>query len=105
MTSVATKGSCVTAMVKISAGRRGARRAQRAAALGPLGAGGVARRCSRAGGGAVSRLISASLLLAVLLGDLLREALPRVERVVHRCRPGDGGADLLRHLGSQIGEL
>src|SRR5688572_4304547 len=135
MTSVATNGSWVTTIMKIRAGSRGARRAQsaerRSAPLGclPAASGAPPRGrssvvliaspsrlsrmsterdpCGGAAAGQWDPRPSPSRLLpvAVALGYVVREFLPAFERVVDRGLAGDRGADLLGHLGPQVGEL
>src|SRR5690349_7860073 len=97
MTSVATNGSCVTMIRKINAGRSGARVDHFAYFL--RGTGGGRSTTDR------SRVMTAMSLPLVLRGDLLREPLTVVQRVVHRHRTRDRRADLLRHLRAQVGEL
>src|SRR5437764_194112 len=96
MTKVATKGSWVMMIVNTSAGSSGARRAHSAARFGP--------RCAEVASGR-SRVWVAMSLALVLGRDLLGQCLSRRQRGVHSGRSGYRGADLLRHLGAQVGEL
>src|SRR5688572_8859509 len=102
MTSVATNGSCVTTMRKISAGSNGARVAHFRYFW--RGTGGGRSTTDRSSLFEVAPRTAISLPL-VLGGDLLSEPLTGVQRVVHRDRARDRRADLLRHLGAEVGEL
>src|SRR3954470_18132361 len=131
MTSVATKGSWVTMIVKISAGSRGARRAQsaeRRSAPSPRGGGvpsagrsarsrvtlmpllsgdsmpdGVVAARAPAGGG--PSLHSLRLPRPVEGGDVVSELLSPVERVGDGHLSRDRRADVLGDLRAEIGEL
>src|SRR5689334_17825459 len=105
MISVKTNGSWVTRIMKISAGRSGARRAQSPAArmaFPPPEAGAVVPAPAW-GSRAVLTLALASLL--VLLGHLFGGLLTLVQRLVDRLLPRDGGADVLRYPRTQVREL
>src|SRR3954452_10864381 len=128
MTSVATKGSWVTMIMKISAGSSGARRAQSADRRSAPPAGGPGGRTS-------SRLRSRVVLIAappgrgkvraarhtrrakgwwrssgrlplpVTRGDVVGQFLAPVERLLHGHPAGDGRADVLGHPRAEVGEL
>src|SRR5436305_10319317 len=82
-----------------SAGSSGARRAQAAARRGPL-------RAAVPGPTAVAvMVVLIGTSPVVLLGDGRGQLLALGQRVRHRHLTGDRRADLLGHLGAQIGEL
>src|SRR5690242_21871275 len=105
MISVKTNGSWVTRIMKISAGRSGARRAQSPAArraLPPPEAGAVVPAPAW---GSRAVLTSALASLLVLGGHLFGGLLALVERLVDRLLSGDGGADVLGNPRSEVREL
>src|SRR6266516_1455704 len=111
ITSVATKGSCVTMMRKTSAGSSGARRTHRCRAVvgAPVGVTHrSARWAARDGPTAVSvngvAIVGPPLLL-VQLADGLSQALTLVECALVRDLPGDRGTDRLRGACAEVGEL
>src|SRR3982751_3488573 len=103
MIKVPTNGSWVTPIMKMSAGRSGARRAQLPAermAVPPpeAGAGGPAPAS-----GSRAVLPSALASLLVLRGHLFGGLLTLVESGVHRRLARDRGADVLGHLRAEVG--
>src|SRR5690349_4687719 len=105
MIKVPTNGSWVTTIMKISAGRSGARRAQSPAlrmALSPPEAG--AEEPAPAWGSSAV-LTSALASLLVLLGHLFSGLLTLVERGVHRRLARDRGADVLGNPRAEVREL
>src|SRR3954469_7940346 len=94
-------GSCVTMIVKISAGSSGPRRFQRSrwseTDFWP-------RRVSVTGGGAVGALRTSSVLVAVVR-DGLGLRLRGLQGGVGRLMPGQHGGELLRDLGPEVLEL
>src|SRR3954453_22238091 len=130
ITSVTTKGSWVTMIMKISAGSSGARRAQSAdrrsappsggpggrtssrlrsrvvLIAAPPGRGMVrAARHTRRGTGWWWWRSSGRPSLAVARGDVVGQLLAPVERLLHGHPTGDGGADVLGHPRAEVGEL
>src|SRR5829696_5446932 len=129
--SVAMNGNCVTMMVKTRAGSNGARRAQspdrRKAPPVPADRLVCPRRllvsvatlmppppsshrrlpqtpaCGCAGSHGTGLGGSSGLPGAVALGDVVRELLPAFQRLVDAHLARDGGADVLRDLGAEIG--
>src|SRR5689334_6184859 len=57
------------------------------------------------GGGTVGWGGPERALLRVLVGHLLGQRLPGLEGLLDAGLTGDGGADLLRDLGAEVGEL
>src|SRR5690349_13786726 len=99
MTSVTMNGSCVTMIVKISAGRSGARRAQsldcRRTPLGRSGRASSRPLPTSVPTAVVMTLASFRRSGAVALGDVVRELLPAFQRFVDAHLPRDRGADVL----------
>src|SRR4051812_10471064 len=112
MISVPMNGSWVTRIMNIRAGSNGALRAQSPArcsevSLPPAGAGAWAPAPA---GRSTEVLIWHSFpdgpLLLVLRRDRrFRHLLPLVQSLVDGDLPGDRGADVLGHLGAEVGEL
>src|SRR4051794_15488018 len=129
MTSVATKGSWVTMIMKISAGSSGPRRAQSADRRSAPPSGGPGGRTSSRlrsrvvliaappGGGMVRAArhtrratgwwwrSSGRPSLAVARSDVVGQLLAPVERLLHGHPAGDGRADVLGHPRAEVGEL
>src|SRR4051794_26805231 len=114
ITSVTTNGSCVTTIMKTSAGNNGARRAQSEARRRPAegGPGGVAvpvpppvLSTASVMGVSPFRKPQSALPGAVAFGDVLGQFLTAVQGLVDAHLAGDRGADVLRHLGAEVGEL
>src|ERR1700733_7464975 len=111
MINVPTNGSCVTTIMKISAGRSGARRAQFPAtrmALPPPEAGAEVSAPawgSRAVLTVVSPMTCPSASLLVLSSHLLGRRLALVQCGVNRRLPRDRRADVLRDPRAEVGEL
>src|SRR5690349_5801368 len=93
--------------MKTRAGSSGARRTQPAARRAPDGVGAVVTSplFSATDVMSVAPRWSAVLAGSVALGDVVRELLPPVQRLVDAHLPGDGRADVLRDLGAEVGEL
>src|SRR5436305_15245110 len=105
MISVPTNGSWVTTIMKISAGRSGARRAQFPAtrmALPPPEAG---AEVPAPAWGSRAVLTSALASLLVLGGHLLGVLLALCQSLALRLLAGDCRTDVLRDLPSQVLEL
>src|SRR5688572_16810128 len=113
---VTRNGTWVTMMAKTSAGSSGARRTQRSLAPPLTGTGGGVLVCSSARvmtsvisglpgrcGGAVGTAPPRALL--VVLRHCLGELLSVVQCLVDRLAAGEGGAELLRELGTEVREL
>src|SRR6201989_2042828 len=100
---VTTNGSCVTMIVKISAGSSGPRRRRRSRLR---LVDGVRRR--RTAGGAVAVVAieaSSPLLVSAVVGDRLGVALRGAQGAFDRFVAGEHGGELLRDLRAEVLEL